>query len=473
MLKTRDKYPKQIAPWKGLVAIAVGDKDWDKADALLMQADKALGDNVQLRLLRARYTVLRGGVDVTGRVRTLAENAEQFPEEQRLQLWCDLLNIALEIGDRKQANLLTQKIAEKRPNNVQIRYFRFEQAVVAEDLAAAEQALKEIEVVAGQDYYWLYGQAVVLYLRSKDSKDAGPMLEKALDYLKKARDARKDWSRIPTVEAGIYERQGKADLALPSFMEAIELGERNPAVIQRTTQLLFQSQRFADADKLLRRLEKGQKSFPTRLRQLAAECAMNMKDAQRAIEEARKAVPTDSKDARDLVWLGQMLGVFGREAKKKGRTEETVELLGDAEKALHRAVELDPTLPIAWKALIQFYALVGSQDKAEATISEVKTHVAEKDLSSTLAYCYEMTNNVDAAQEQYEAMLKAAPQISPSRIWWWTFTVAPPNCSRRKRCCKAFSTARCRRAARIRPGPDGNSPSFLASAACSRTTRRP
>lgn len=105
-----------------------------------------------------------------------------------------------------------------------------------------------------------------------------------------------------------------------------------------------------------------------------------------------------------------MLGVVGRRAKDQGQSAEAGELLGQAEKALRRAVELEPKLSVVWKALVQFFALSDEQDRAEATIQEVKANLPDKDLPSTLAYCYEIVKNVDTAQEQYEVMLKAAPQ---------------------------------------------------------------
>ncbi len=73
-------------------------------------------------------------------------------------------------------------------------------------------------------------------------------------------------------------------------------------------------------------------------------------------------------------------------------------------------MELEPKLSVVWKALVQFFALSDEQDRAEATIQEVKANLPDKDLPSTLAYCYEIVKNIDAAQEQYEVMLKAAPQ---------------------------------------------------------------
>jgi cellulose synthase operon protein C len=411
LLKARDKYPKQIAPWKGLVALAVRGKDWEKADSLLAEAEKALGDVVELRLLRGQYAVLRGGVGVANRLQELAENTAQFSDRDRVQLWSGLLDDARLIDDKKLAGLLAQKIMEKEPNNAEIRKIRFEQAIATEDLDAAKQALKAIEVVTGQDdAYSLYGHAVLLCMEANNAKNAGPLLDGALGYLKKARDARKDWARVPMLEGSIYDQQGKSDLALQSFLDGIELGDRNPVGIQRAVDILVRAQRYADADQLLHRLAGERGSLPTTLMKTAALCAMYLKDTPRALAETRKAVPADSKNGRDQVWLGGMLGIFGREAKEKGRSTDAAELLGDAEKALRRGTQLEPKLPITWKAMVQFFALLDEQYKAETAIQEAKANVPAAELPQLLAECYELIGNFDAAQEQYEAMLKAEPQ---------------------------------------------------------------
>ncbi len=304
-----------------------------------------------------------------------------------------------------------QKIAEKQPNNVEVRKRRFEQAIAAKDVAAGERALKEVEAIIGEeDAYALYARAVLLCLQADNSKDAAALLEQALDYLKRARNIRKDWGRISTLEGSIYDQQGKSNLALQSFLEGIEQGDRNPVGVQRAVLILFRSQRYAEADRLLRRLLAERRSLPTRLMQTLAECALYLKDADRAVEVAQKAVPSNSKNGGEQAWLGQILGVVGRQAKAEGRSADAAELLGDAEKALRRAVKLEPKLPIVWRALVQYYALLNEQFKAETVIDEARKSLSTGDLPPFLAQCYEMVGNLDAAEEQYNAMLKAAPQ---------------------------------------------------------------
>jgi cellulose synthase operon protein C len=410
LLKARDKNSKQIQPHTALVVLAEREKDWPKAERLVAEAARAMGDCVEVRLLQSQYLVQRRPDDVVPRLRKLLENADQFPEASRLQLWAGLLSAALQVGDMEQAGSLAQKIAQKQPNNALVRYFLFEKAIAAGDIPATKKALKEIEVVAGQDSYWLYGQAVLLCLQTKDRKDVGPLMEQALNYLNRAGDLRKDWSRIPMVKAGIYLVQGKTDLALRSFQEAFDLGERNPAAIERMLQIYLQSQRIMEADQLLRRLEGERPSLPSAWLKMEAEIAQQLGDTDRAVDRARKAVSPDSKSYSDQLWLGQMLAVFGMQAKEKEQAADAAVLLGDAEKAFRQAVKLEPKLPKVWVSLVAFLAAVGQQDKAETTIQEAETNIPAKDAPLALGRCYEIVKKPDDAQKQYEDALKAAPQ---------------------------------------------------------------
>jgi cellulose synthase operon protein C len=413
LLKARDKDPKQVAPWKALLAIALQRKDADQVEQLLTDAGKAMGDTVVYRLLVAESIAPRRGDETMQRLRKLADKVEQFSDNDRMKLWSGLLGAALVAGDAMQANALAQKIAEKQPNNVQVRQFIFEKAITSGDVAAAERALKELEIVTRQDSYWFYGNAVLSFLKAKDSKEPGPLLDEALGFLTKARAARKDWSRIALLEGQIFDQQHKTEAALKSYMEAIDLGDRNPVAIQRVSEILMRSQRLADAERLIRKLEGERGSLPRKLLQDLAVIALQQGNIERAIDLTRNAVSADSKDYKELAWQGQMFGFLGKQIKDRGRPADAADaakLFDDGEKALRQAAELAPKLPVVWVALVQFLVMASEEDKADAAIQDAKASLAPKDIPLTLAQCYEKVNKFDAAQEQYEAALKASPQ---------------------------------------------------------------
>ena len=404
------KNPKQMELTAVLASLAERQQDWTKTEAILKSLEKSSGDTVDHRLAQAQYLVRRHGAKAGDSLRKLAENVDRFSDAQRLQLWNGLLNAAMQVDDTKQARMLCQKISEKEPFNVQVRYLLFEQALHDEDEAAMDQALKEIERVAGHGAYWLYGQAVRLGMKAKDQDNAEDLLNQALKYLGQARELRQSWSRIPLLMAGIYDQLGKTDSALKNYLEALDMGERNPGAVRRAVQLLFQKQRYADADQLLRQLEKQQMPFSADMSRAGAEVALRQGEFGRALDMARKAASSKSKNFQEHVWLGQVLSIIGRRAKAEGHAKESEELLGDAEKSLRRAVELEPKNPATWVALIQFLSASDAESKADQVIQDAGKKLPAKVAPLALAQCYEVMRKKEAAEEKYEAALAADPQ---------------------------------------------------------------
>lgn len=415
LLKLREKTPKNIAVWNALVGMADNQKDQKKAEKLLEESRKELGDSAAQRLLQVQYLLRHRDKDTVQRLHKLGENSDGFPEAERLQLWAGLLQAALQVNDGERADAIAKQIAEKQPNNVQVRYWILERAIASEDQAAIEKAIADVRRVAGEGAYSSYGQAMLLYLQSRKSDDATTMLKQALDYLAKAREFRGDWSRVPLAEALIHERLGKPDLALRSYREAVNLGERNVNLIQRIVRIYFQSRQFSEADELLNQIEKEQKQLPPELLKAITEIALQQGELDRAIQKARLAVSPDSKDFKDQLWLGQMLGIIAMQAKAQG-TQGTIDerqintLLADAEQALQRAAKIEPKQPVVWVSLVRFLAMIGEDDKAEAVVRDAEKKLPEKNAGLTLAQCYEIIKKNDEARKKYEAALKAAPK---------------------------------------------------------------
>ena len=408
--EARDKNPKQVKLWTTLASLAERKADWEKTEKILNEAEQSLGDCVPLRLARSRYLVRRYGKEAIERLQPLAENTKSFSDGERLQLLSGLLNAAVQTNDTQQIKKFSRQIAAREPNDIQIRYFIFEKAFARGDQEAMKEAIDEIERVAGKMGYWSYGQAALLFLQSKDQQDVAPTLNKALKYLAQTREYRKDWARVPLMEAWIYDRLGDPNRALKGYKEAVSLGGRNPSAVRRMIQILFQKKQYAEADRLLRQLEGEQIPFSAELNQASAEVALRQGEYERALEMAEKVVSKESKNPQEQIWLGQVLGIIGSRAQKEGQEKEAQELLGKAEKALRRAVEIDPESPAGWVALIRFFSASKEEDKAEKTIQEASLKLPAEKAPLALAQCYEVVQKADEAEKKYEAALAASPQ---------------------------------------------------------------
>ncbi|MBN2473983.1 MAG: tetratricopeptide repeat protein [Pirellulales bacterium] len=409
LLEARDKDPQCVEFWMALISLVQKQEDWNRAARLLDQAEQVVGDTIAVRLARARYLVGHFGKEAAERLKPLAEKTEAFPEIQRLLLWEGLLYAALRVGDVDQAMQLAQQVAVAQPSNVQIRFMLFEIALGAKDTPAMEKWLAEIEKIEGKNYHWLYGQAVLASAASKTPDDK--RLDQALELLAQARQKRPSWSRLPLLAGGIYDQQGKRDLALENYQRAIQMGERNPRAIRRCAQLLAAEGLYAEADTMLARLS-GQRMISSadagwESRYLATKDDLTKEDLDRALELAREAA-TDSTKYADHVWLARVLRAKSVQVKTAGQTTQARELLLEAEQTLRHAITLAEANAAPRIELIQFFVETGQPAEAEKVLAEVRAKIPASKDPLALARCLEVMKQATQAQREYERALATA-----------------------------------------------------------------
>ncbi len=227
------KNPKQPQLWSSLADVFSQQGDLDQVGKLLQESVKVLGDSVPQRVMQATYLAQRHEKDAKDRLRKLAENTDKFSEGECVQLWRGLLDPSMQVGDLPQVQLFCQKIAEKRPDDMQIRHVQFQLAMAINDRPAMERTLDDIERLAGQSAFWLWGRAVLLEMQSNDQKDPEPMLKQALGYLFRARELRGDWPLVLLAMARIHDRQNRSNLAMKDLLNALDAGDRTPNTIRR------------------------------------------------------------------------------------------------------------------------------------------------------------------------------------------------------------------------------------------------
>lgn len=416
----RTQKPDELTFAIALVSLVDRQRDWDRAEKFLDEAQKQFGDRVALRLTRAQHLTERLGKEAAEPLRALAANADAFPPAERSDLWRGLAAASLAVGDYGQARTLYRQVSRIEPHNLQIRLRLFELALQAEDGSGLEEVLKEIRQIEGEGAYWHYGMALVLGLQAKDAPEK---LDEALAHLAKCRAEQPEWSRVPLLAAEFYvqkaEIQHKADQedlavanyekAIDNYQEAIELGERNPRAIQKAFLLLTGQQRFREADQVLRLLDEQQSPFSPDLSRMASEVSLRLDDFDRALELARQAA-RDSKDYRNHLWLGRVLGVLAQRARAEEPTAEADSLAAEAEAELRQAVALADSSPAVWVDLIQFLARTGQMPKAEAAIVEARGKIPAAQAPRALAQCYEEMNQPDLAEKEYLAAIAASPE---------------------------------------------------------------
>jgi cellulose synthase operon protein C len=406
--KAHEKYPKQSEIWSAMVMVASIKKDWDKAEKILADYEKQMGDSIEYRLGRAEYFLRRYDANAGEHLKKLSENIDGFSEADRLKLWNGLLNGARRTGDKALIKQLTDLLAQKDVNNLEIQFMRVDQAANSQDQAAVEEVLKDVEKIEGQGPLWLFGNARLLALRAQTENNPS-LLDEALQNLQQASEKRPSWSRVPLFMATIYDLQKKSDLALQFYKNSIDMGDPNPVAVRRSVQLLFQKQRYKDADNLLQQVDRMQIRITPEITQLWAQLLLQQGKFDLGIAKAREAVSEKSTDYADHLWLGKILSLAAQRAKEQNQSKDFKSLSAEAEQSLRRAVELKPDVAETWVSLVKFLSFAGKTSEAADVINQAREKIPADLAPIALAQCYEDIEKNDLAIEQYRLAIAAKP----------------------------------------------------------------
>jgi tetratricopeptide (TPR) repeat protein len=397
--KARDARPNEPLLWLALVSILERRGSLDAVAPVLDAAVQKLGDSVDLRLARARYVSIRGGSQASVELAKLAEGLDKFTIDDQGQLLRGLAETYYRMGDNAGALKLWSQWAKQVPDDLNNRLVTFELALKANDdkamstTVAAIQSLEKREETDGS--VGRHCQAMYLIWKAERGDKSG--LNEARDLLREVATRRPEWSRVSLAEAKINELNGDESGTIREYTRAIDLGERDPEVVRKTIELLFKRNRYADANRVMTKLQ-DQTVVSGQLQRYAAEASLRNRDYEHAVELAKRAVSSKSTNYRDYVWLGQILGVVGRTA--------------DAEANLRRAIELAPSDPEPRVVLVQFLANTGQKEKAETELREVESHLDSQKQLLAIALCHELVKHYDQARDLYLTAAKAKPTDS-------------------------------------------------------------
>ena len=198
----------------------------------------------------------------------------------------------------------------------------------------------------------------------------------------------------------IYRQQGKLNDALREYQAAIDLRERSPVLLETTAQLLRQRQRYAEADRLIRQLERERMPLSLELSRLGMDVALSQGEFDRTLEladSARKAVAEKPQDYGVYLKLGDEALRPRRPGQTARAAAEADRLSAEAEAALHRATPLGPEAPETWVALVHFLAAAENTEQSAAAIAAARAKIPAAK-APLLAQCYEAVDDPAAAQ---------------------------------------------------------------------------
>lgn len=394
--QVRAAYPQRIEPLTALVMLAEQRKDTDEALRLLDEAKKTVGDTPNWRALAIEFWTRCGSDEAKMKLTALAAGIEQFPATEQNRLCTELAEAQFRLGNRAEAAALWEKLAARpeNQNDLRLRLWLFETAVQSNSEPVMQRwidDLKRIEGPAGA--YWQYCAAVKRIVQSRAKLDRDS-LEQARKLLDRVAGLRPSWPAVLIARADLEALLGNPDQAIVNYRRAIELGERNPRVVRHLVEQLYKRHRYEEAEQEVRRLQ--QQSPGADFRRMIADIAYRRQDTERAASVAIEAVPADSKDSADQLWLGQVLAASPAHA-------------AEAEQHLNLAVKLGGDKPETWLTLVQFLINADKKPQAEEALQRAAKALPVADRALTLAMGYEALGKFELAQEQYQQALKARP----------------------------------------------------------------
>ncbi|MGO9469895.1 MAG: tetratricopeptide repeat protein [Isosphaeraceae bacterium] len=401
-------------------------KKVDEALTLLDEAQEQVGDQVELRLQRARLWVTKMGPQVVPALIELAQNIQAFSKEDRRKLLYGLAGELVRQQNLKGADRLWSQLAEDDPDDIRLRSILADLAIQLGNKDEIEKNIAQIKRIEGdegiQSRYWQVRYLIWQINQVGDPKTRRELRTKARASLTELRARRPDWSVIPRTLAELDEdelgqgnldeqqKQAKLESIVNSYIEAINLGQRDSIIVRHVVELLFAQGRGSEALALFNRIPVALQ-LAGDLGHKVAQVAIDHRDFQRAAEIARKTMTANPGSFNDCLWLVRILHDGGFEA--------------EAEKELKNAVGLSKDDPNRWIALVQWYAVLTKQpEKAEQAIQEAEKNLPRAKAPRTLAQCCELM------AQAYEAVHHEAAKVkwySVAEKWYEKDRVAQPD----------------------------------------------
>ena len=401
----------------------------DEALHVLDQAERELGDQLELRLERAKLWSLgaiKKGPQLVTALNDLAKKVgTAFSKDDRRRLLRGLAGELLRQQDVAGASRLWTQLVELDPKNLELRLTLLDLAFQTADQAVIENTIKQIGEIEGKEgVLGRYCQVRYLIWQAQRSADKSMQLTcrtEARVLLNDLVGRRGDWSVIPLALAELEdqeikqgglteeERRVKETNVASYYLQAVRLGQRGPAVVRRTVELLFKNKRGSEALDLLNSIPVASQ-FAGDVGHQAALFAVESGDFQHAEEIARKASAASPGDLQEQLLLVRVLLASGRQA--------------EAETTLRKAIDYAKSDPDRWTALVMFMAITKQPEKAEKAVLEAEQYLPKAHGPLTLARCselvgqaYSLANREDDAQKWFGETVK----------WYQKAQAAQPN----------------------------------------------
>jgi tetratricopeptide (TPR) repeat protein len=457
----RQRFPRDVRCWVASAELLRQRGKLEPASALLDQAEKSLGDSVDLRRERAKISIARGGADLVKELDRLSRDTGSFPSQDRQGLLKALARELARFDDGlaaagriwSEVAALDPKAMEPQLHRLDVAYQVATKAEVARkanpqqatkqaDAARAEierikDKIKQIDGVDGLNARYQEARYYIWQAQhAANATDKNTLRNAARSLIDDLSARRPDWSLIPLALASIVEQEirenteklgdasltknpekkkdlqreikGLQESAANLYIQAIKQGQTNLAIVRRATDLLYATGRQEEMSQLWGQLPSGS-IVGGGLQDEAVIAALKNRDFDRALELTRKAVEAHPNDFQERWLLAQILRLAGHE--------------DEAVAELRKGVDLAPADPDRWHILVRFLVQGGRLADAERVIPAAEAALPKDKAPLELArYCmilgltYQQARQDDRKTKWYDAAsswLKKAREARP------------------------------------------------------------
>ncbi len=321
-------------------------------------------ETAPFRLLRIDLLFALRDEQVANQLHAATDGMESWQPQQQAQVWAAAGARFEQLGLLPDATLCIEKAANLAPAQLNYRVAMFELArKQADDVAmraAQEKILDLVKSKTDPDYVLTeVKRLMVAFAANQITKDD---LKQARVMLDNAIKQRSTWAELYVLSgqlAMILEEDSAK--ALKDLDLALENGPTNYNALNLQIRLLAELSQFPEAHERMKLIP--EEVWTPLLDRTAANVLRAVGEDEKAFKEARKLAEANAKDPLTQVWFAEIAA-----AAKKPK---------DAEAALKAAVDLRPSDPDMWMALLNFYVFNKQSAEVEATLRQSQLELEE------------------------------------------------------------------------------------------------
>ncbi|MFK8110867.1 MAG: tetratricopeptide repeat protein [Rubripirellula sp.] len=417
--------------WAARILLEVSAGDGARASNLVDEATELLGDTPGLRYAQAMSILSSDQTVSPSQLQELSQPSNYWTPAETLAFRRQMVPLMLSTKAFDISLTLIEEILGDNPNDVAARLQKLQVTSQRGDLDAMRDTLDRLESLSGRSAVWHYGHALLLQGEhtkgTSNPRSATPVMpgsdqptqnqrlsddmnREAQDHLAEAAVLRPEWSYVPALAGNLHYLAEDEESAILRYLQAVDLGFRQPALLRRLINLLTERERFGEADSLIRRLRDGNRPFSPEMARIASEISAQLADLQQATRLASEAAEK-SGTVNDWLWLANLRELNDQPADAEAAYKIA---LGTAPKS--------PTVQLAYigflnrqsrlgeakKALVNYSKQVAPSDQlGQLVIAEGLWRIGDSEAAQTQLkqIRFDQLESVEQFQTSYELML--------------------------------------------------------------------